>query len=283
MIVANAASAHGIAGNRYFPGTLTMDDPAVADELILPDFYRDSYLLNRHRVTDSTYGFAATRLLTDWLGASVDTSWTKVETNGVGSHSGFGPTTLSVKSRLYENDPSETLLAASLGWTIGGTGSRSIGQRRPDSIGPGLFFGQGLGAVPDQLSWLRPFGFAFAVAPDLKFGNRPKTVHWGMTVEYSTLYLTDRFTGGPPAREPLDQWVPLVEFALDTPFGQDAGPTQATVNPGLSYVAETWQLAGEALVPLNRAAGNSVGFRLQLMFFLDDFMPSLFGSPVFGH
>jgi hypothetical protein len=25
---------HGIAGKRYFPGTLTFDDPAVADELI---------------------------------------------------------------------------------------------------------------------------------------------------------------------------------------------------------------------------------------------------------
>jgi hypothetical protein len=28
----HSASAHGIAGNRYFPGTLTFDDPAVADE-----------------------------------------------------------------------------------------------------------------------------------------------------------------------------------------------------------------------------------------------------------
>ena len=29
-----AALAHGIAGNRYFAGTLTFDDPAVADELV---------------------------------------------------------------------------------------------------------------------------------------------------------------------------------------------------------------------------------------------------------
>jgi hypothetical protein len=35
---APSAEAHGIAGNRYFPGTLTFDDPAVADELILPNF-----------------------------------------------------------------------------------------------------------------------------------------------------------------------------------------------------------------------------------------------------
>jgi hypothetical protein len=30
------AYSHGIATNRYFDGTLTFDDPAVADEAILP-------------------------------------------------------------------------------------------------------------------------------------------------------------------------------------------------------------------------------------------------------
>jgi len=30
--------AHGIAGNRFLPGTLTMDDSAVADEAILPAY-----------------------------------------------------------------------------------------------------------------------------------------------------------------------------------------------------------------------------------------------------
>jgi hypothetical protein len=35
---AHPPHAHGIAGNRYFVGTLTFDDPAVADEAILPDF-----------------------------------------------------------------------------------------------------------------------------------------------------------------------------------------------------------------------------------------------------
>ena len=30
------ATAHGIAGNRLFIGTLAFDDPAVADELVLP-------------------------------------------------------------------------------------------------------------------------------------------------------------------------------------------------------------------------------------------------------
>src|SRR6476619_1652743 len=36
LVWAYGAHAHGIAGNRYFDGTLTFDDPAVADEAILP-------------------------------------------------------------------------------------------------------------------------------------------------------------------------------------------------------------------------------------------------------
>jgi hypothetical protein len=52
------------------------------------------------------------------------------------------------------------------------------------------------------------------------------------------------------------------------------------MNPGLAYVAVTWQLAAEVIVPLNRDGGTSTGFRAQLMFFLDDLIPSLFGKPL---
>jgi hypothetical protein len=36
VAICHAAQAHGIVGNRVFPGTLAFDDPAVMDELILP-------------------------------------------------------------------------------------------------------------------------------------------------------------------------------------------------------------------------------------------------------
>jgi hypothetical protein len=38
-----ASEAHGIAGNRYFPGTLTFDDAAVADAAFLPIYPRVSH------------------------------------------------------------------------------------------------------------------------------------------------------------------------------------------------------------------------------------------------
>jgi hypothetical protein len=84
----------------------------------------------------------------------------------------------------------------------------------------------------------------------------------------------------PPKDEPLNQFVPLVEFRFDSPRGQS---TAATVNPGLAYVAVTWQIAAEVIVPLNRAGGNGTGFRGQLLFFLDDLMPTVFGQPLLSN
>jgi hypothetical protein len=51
------------------------------------------------------------------------------------------------------------------------------------------------------------------------------------------------------------------------------------MNPGFAYVAVTWQIAAEAIVPLNRAGGSGAGFRAQLLLFLDDLIPAVFGKP----
>ena len=40
------------------------------------------------------------------------------------------------------------------------------------------------------------------------------------------------------------------------------------------------RLAAEVIVPLNREAGNSTGFRAQLLFFLDNLIPKLFDKPL---
>jgi hypothetical protein len=53
---AHLGEVHGMAGNRYFPGTLTFDDPVVADELVfvtqlssIPLRTAFSLLTRRHR------------------------------------------------------------------------------------------------------------------------------------------------------------------------------------------------------------------------------------------
>jgi hypothetical protein len=103
-----------------------------------------------------------------------------------------------------------------------------------------------------------------------------------LVLEFSTLYLTDRFTGKPPTEEPLNQWVPMVEFQFDIPLDGGYGKkTVATMKPGIAYVFQTYQLSIEAIVPLNRRSGSSIGVRAVAVFFLDDLIPSLFGKPIF--
>lgn len=290
------AHAHGIAGNRFFAGTLTFDDPAVADEAILPGFSTVQRPAEGETVRDSRINWSFVRLLTPTLAVSVDSGW--IHRNwSLGPKAGFDTTNIGIKTEIFRNNRHEMLVSAGLTWGIGRSGAKGVGANSPDTLQPGLFFGKGLGDLPDGLSWLRPFGITGAVvnevplggigatiAPDFSTGRfgtfavpKVETLHWGFTIQYSTYYLSSRFDGGPPKQEPLNQLVPLVEFNFDTPRGQK---TAATMNPGFAYVAVTWQIAAEAIVPLNREAGSGPGFRAQLLFFLDDLLPSVFGKPL---
>ena len=207
-------------------------------------------------------------------------------------------TSLGLKGEVYRNDFHETLVSARLGWGIGHSGAQGISANAPNLLEAGIFFGKGFGDLPDGLAWLRPFGITGAVTLEhpmagssINFGIDPQTgqlgptlarnadtLHWGLALEFSTLYLTSRFTPGKlPKDEPLNQLVPLVEFSFVSPRGEK---TVATMNPGLSYVAVSWQLAAEAIVPLNSEAGRSVGARVQLLLFLQDLIPSVFGKPL---
>jgi hypothetical protein len=270
LISTGAAHAHGIAGNRFFVGTLTFDDPAVADEAILPAFSTLQRPGDPGSFAEDRINWSFVRLLTPTVAVSIDNGWIHRQWSA-GPRSGFDTTNIGIKSEIFRDNRHEMLISAGLMWGIGQSGAASIGAKGPDTIQPGLFFGKGFGDLPDGLSWLRPFGVTGAIVDELPLGGlgatiapdpssgkfqtfavpKVETLHWGFTIQYSTLYLTSRFTGGEPKDEPLNQLVPLVEFNFDSPRGQK---TAATMNPGFAYVAVTWQIAAEAIVPLNREA-----------------------------
>ncbi len=257
----HSAHAHGIAGNRFFPGTLAFDDPAVADESILPLFSSSKQPDEGGDVVDKRFTWSIFRLLTPTLGVGVDSGWVHRDW-GTSRRSGFDTTNLTVKGEIYRNDLHETLVSSGLTWGIGHSGAQTL--EHPMT---GTSINSGIDLVTGQLG------------PMLT--RNVDTLHWGFALEFSTLYLTSRFTPGKlPKEEPLNQLVPLVEFSFVSPRGEK---TAATMNPGLSYVAVTWQVAAEAIVPLNSEAGRSVGARAQLLLFLDDLIPSLFGKPLLSH
>jgi hypothetical protein len=292
----HVANAHGIVGNRLFAGTLTFDDPAVEDEAILPLYAAINYPAPGGDVGQNRIAWAFDRLLTPTLAVTYDSSW--IQQNWpVGKTSGLDTTDIGLKYEAYRDNRHETLVSVGVAWGIGQSGAQAVGADEPNTIQPGIFFGKGFGDLPEWLAWARPFAITGAVVDEIPAGptgkaltSNPATgkfdaelvpqvnvLHWGFSLQYSTYYLTSRFTGGPPKEEPLNQLVPLVEFSFDTAFGQS---TAATMNPGFAYVAETWQIAAEAIVPLNREGGSGPGARAQLMFFLDELIPSVFGRPL---
>lgn len=294
--VAATAQAHGIAGNRFFPGTVNFDDPAVSDELAVTGGTGE-HPVSGGQTTDDRTALSFTRLLRPGLAFVLDTGVTRRDWGGL-RRTGASGSDVSLKTRLYENDLNETLAAASLTYGLPGSGAWRVGASVPASWTPGLFVGQGLGTLPEEVSWLRPFALAGAVSAQMPMGSHPEsagfdagtrqlvdrqsanatTLHWGFAVEYSMLYRTDRFVPGRlPVEEPLHQFVPLVEFAFDSPHGQ---ATRGTANPGIAYVKDTWQVAMEAVLPLSPGAGHGVGANVQVLLFLDNLLPSVFGRPL---
>ena len=82
----------------------------------------------------------------------------------------------------------------------------------------------------------------------------------------------------------------VTHTALGASFGRspssvaDSGTvTTGTINPGFIWVADGYQIGDEALIPVNRQSGTSVGAIAQLHFFLDDIFPNSIGLPIFGN
>src|SRR5262245_60571988 len=136
----HSAYAHGIAGNRFFPGTLSFDDPAVADEAILPNFATFKSPVDGGNVVDNRFDWSFFRLLTPTLGFDVDGAW--VHRNwGNALRSGSDVTSLGLKGLVYRNDLHEMFVAARVGWGIGQPGAQCISAHATNLLQHRLFCG----------------------------------------------------------------------------------------------------------------------------------------------
>jgi hypothetical protein len=84
----------------------------------------------------------------------------------------------------------------------------------------------------------------------------------------------------------VNHLIPLVEATLQTPVSNtftSGTMTTGTINPGVIWVGNTFQVAIEALIPINRQSGTNVGVIAQLHLYLDDIDPRGIGKPIFGN
>lgn len=300
--IAPIVSAHGLIGQRFFPATLAIDDPFVADELSLPTVS----FMPFHGLGDSppfrltSISGEFSKRLTPDLAFSLAGNLLIFDPDHGKTQSGFDNMEISLKYVFFKSPEHETLLSAGVSWDVGDTGSKRVGAESFDVVTPQLFFGKGFGDLPDRLEWLKPVVVtgAFGVAIPTRSFNKtivteegeegeggsvtvekkrnPLVVQWGFTLQYSLQYLQSFVRDvGLPA--PFNRMIPLVEFAMQTPVqGPQSGHTTGTINPGVIWFGRYLQLGLELQIPVNRESGKNVGVLAQLHFYLDDIAPQIF-------
>jgi hypothetical protein len=301
FVIPESVSAHGFAGSRFFPATLTTDDPFVNDELSLPTV-SSIVIPDEGGTRDTEVAVDIARRITPNFGVEVGESVINLKPPNDSSRSGFGNLELGAKYEFFENNEHETILSVGGGVEIGGTGSKDVHADSFTTWAPGFFFGKGFGDLPDTVSFLRPFALTGQVGVaiptsastqtvtldettgerEIEIERHPDVLEWGFALEYSMIYLEEQVKDI-GLHAPFDRLIPLIEFAFETPLNRgEQGPTTGTVNPGVIWSGKYFQVGAEAMIPVNSRTGSDVGFIAQMHFYLDDLFPHSLGRPLFA-
>ena len=278
------AMAHGFAGDRFFPATILTDDPFVASEMSLPTISLNPTQSDGSRELDISGDLSA--LITPNWDFTIGSQWEHIRSPGQPTVTGFGGLTTGTQYQLFINGPHEAMALAALNVSWANTGKLAVGAPDFTTLSPTFDFGKGFGDLPPSLPWLRPFALTGSIAVDFptrteSMGARvPNDVFYGFAIEYSIPYLQEEVRDiglGPP----FDRMIPLVEFALTSPFNRGyGGTTTGTVQPGVIWAGQYFQVGAEMIIPTNSLSGHGIGGVVQLHFYLDDLFPTSIGRPI---
>ena len=290
---------HGFAGDRFFPATISTDDPFAASELSLPTVSAIRQPGTPPLKIIDLSADLSVRILPN-LALTVGDGYQIQKAANQRALTGFDNTTINILYEFFENDKHETITSVGLTWEIGGTGRSSLGADSFSTFTPTFYFGKGFGDLPDQLPQLRPFALTgtLGLAIPTRAGNRsvsidpstgreavsvspnPDRLEWGLALEYSLIYL-QQHVKDIGLKAPFDHLIPLVEFSMETPLNRGAGGlTTGTINPGVIWSGQYFQIGVEAVIPINHHTGYNLGIVAQLHFYLDDIFPKIFRSPL---
>ena len=293
------AVAHCFVGARFMPATLVVDDPCVADELSWPTIARFKNGDDPPaRETDVSFEFS--KRITDTFGVSIGNTWTHLRPPGMPEASGLQNWETTFKHQFLTDAAHEFVMSAGLSIEWGATGSPDVGAERFSTLTPTVWFGKGFGDLPDSAGWLRAFAVTgqveysiptsastVTVDPDtglLNFEFNPQFWVYGGSLQFSFPYLKSNVSDlGLP--DFINHLIPVVEAQFKTPAANNEGNpsiTTGTVNPGVIWAGDYFQVGVEAIIPINRASGTNIGGIVQLHFYLDDIFPNTIGRPLFS-
>src|ERR1043166_2835150 len=123
LALPNPAAGHGFAGARFFPATLSTDDPFVNDELSLPTVST----IKTPEGRETTISVEIAKRITPHLGIELSEQFLDLNPKHEDEASGFGNLELGAKYQFFTSAKHEAILSLGAAVEIGGTGQERVG------------------------------------------------------------------------------------------------------------------------------------------------------------
>ncbi|MCI0454590.1 MAG: hypothetical protein L0Y68_06300, partial [Candidatus Dadabacteria bacterium] len=170
--------AHGVAGKRFFPTTLSIEDPFVTDELsFIFSFLKEAGEEDHPPVNEYELEVEYTKRITPHLGISIGEEFRILDPDGEDTEVGFGNLEVGAKYQFLTNAPHEAVVSIGVNVAIQDTGNLEVEAEPFTVISPAIFFGKGLGDLPESLKYLRPLAITGAIGPNFPTDSETVTTH----------------------------------------------------------------------------------------------------------
>ena len=146
LALADRASGHGFAGARFFPATLSTDDPFVNDELSLPTVSTIETAEGR----ETAIAVDIAKRITPNLGIELGEEFIDLNPKHEHEASGFGNIELSTKYQFFTSAEHEAILSLGAEVEIGRTGQKRVDAETFSTWTAAIFFGKGLGDLSEN-------------------------------------------------------------------------------------------------------------------------------------
>ncbi len=298
FLIPASSWAHGFAGKRFFPTTFSVDDPFISDEFsILLNHIKQPGGGDSPSARSTEISIDYSKRIVPNFGLEIHEAHQHLGFTDDGSAKGWENLEVGAKWQFLTNAEHELILSAGTSVEIGGTGSHQVSESF-SHISPALFFGKGMGDLPESMKYLRPLAITGVVGPsfptrgknitidpdtgDKSIERNPTVLNWGFSVQYSLMYLQS-FVKDIGLGAPLKRMIFVTEFPVQTNLTRDGkGQTTGTVNPGIVWAGKRTELGIAAQIPINSRSGKNVGVLGLVHFFIDDLFPKSIGRPIFG-
>src|SRR5258706_10161956 len=141
FLCAQNVFAHGVIGARFFPATLTIDDPFVADEMSLPTI-STTKTSDNPSVRETDYSVDISKRLSRNLGIGVGATYKYFKSDDGSTTQGLDNIATNTQYVFFKNPDHEALTSLKLNWNSGGTGNVLVGDKF-SRFTPSLLFGKG--------------------------------------------------------------------------------------------------------------------------------------------